>query len=253
MCVIAVAETVRITPDQVEKMFEANPAGAGVAWRDEIKDDKGRTHKVVRWKKGLSLAEVQDICKDIPLPFVAHFRIPTVGGSKKTLCHPFPIEKEVSLELEGTTRGFVLFHNGHWGRWKEFSLESAGKNGFKVPTGKWSDSRAMAWAAAHHGIGVLEFIDERAIAFSPAEIEVFGGGTTHSAWTLVNGGIFVSNTGWQFRTQHNNHNNWQGVCMFGHCKLARINGTKYCAKHPDGKDDILALPEKKRAWDIFLG
>ena len=250
MCVIAVSETVRLKTDQVEKMYEHNPAGGGVAWRDTIQE-KGKNIKVVRWKKGLSKQEMIDLAKELPLPFVAHFRIPTVGGPKKALCHPFPIEADVALDLEGMTKGHVLFHNGHWGRWKESSLDAAIKYGLKVPTGKWSDSRAMAWAAALHGLGVLEFIDEKAIAFGPGpeDIQVFGGGQTHSSWTLIDSGIYVSNTSWQYTTTHYgaHHTTYgKGVCMFGTCKKDRTGGTKYCEDHPDGKEKVAGfLPAKK--------
>ena len=195
MCVIALSEKTRVTDEMVRKMYEHNGAGAGVAWRETI-EEKGKTVVVVKWKKGLTLEETRELCESLPMPFVAHFRIPTVGGTKKSLCHPFPIEKDVRLDLEGTTKGYVLFHNGHWGDWKRFSLDTAAKNGFKVPTGRWSDSRAMAWAAAHHGLGVLEFIDEKAITFGPQEIEIFGG-QAGQHWALANG-VLVSNKAWDW-------------------------------------------------------
>lgn len=229
-------------------MFEANPAGAGVAWREGVKKGDKVTN-VVKWEKGLALQEIRELCKSLPLPYVAHFRIPTVGGPKKALCHPFPIEKNVSLELKGTTHGYVLFHNGHWGRWKEFSLDSSAKNGFQVPTGKWSDSRAMAWAAAYHGLGILEFIDEKAIAFGPNDIEVFGGGIHGNAWTVIGGGIYVSNTSWQYTSTNFNRggSTFKAVCMYGNCKADRIDGSRYCAEHPNGQPLTYppALPPKK--------
>src|SRR6185503_15959688 len=116
---------------------------------------------------------------------------PTVGGKVKELCHPFPVTRDVSLALQGKTDGFVVFHNGHWGQWKEKSLDAAVKHKVKVPNGKWSDSRAMAWSAHLYGVPVLEFIDEKAIAFGPEEIEVFGSG-----WTLVDD-VWVSNRHWE--------------------------------------------------------
>ena len=186
MCVIMVATKVRPTEEMVAKGFAANDAGAGIAWRERKKDGSLE----VVWKKGLEEAEVTDLVAKLPLPFTVHFRIPTVGGRVKELCHPFPITRDVSLSLSGRTDGFVMFHNGHWNSWKASSLENAQKFRVKVPTGKWSDSRAMAWAAHCYGIGILEFIDEKAIAFGTKDIEVFGSG-----WTQVND-VWVSNTHW---------------------------------------------------------
>lgn len=180
MCVIAIADEVRPTDEQVGKMFDVNPAGAGIAWRE-----KG----VVRWKKGLELDEVTELCAKVPMPYVVHFRIPSVGGKTPFLCHPFPVTPEVPLELQGTTKGFVLFHNGHWGRWRESTLEAAVRSNTKVPGGKWSDTRAMAFHAHIYGSGILEMIDEKSVMFGPDKVEVFG------AWSKE-GGLWVSNRGW---------------------------------------------------------
>ena len=184
MCVIAVCEEERVSPIQVEQMYNANNAGAGVAWRESGK---------VLWKKGLNLEEIQEIIADLPLPFVAHFRIPSCGGSSKMLTHPFPISKDAELVLEGSTTGRVLFHNGHWRDWKEMALKAglAGKG--KIPAGIWSDSRVMAWMANGMGLGVLTFIDEKVIAFGPYDLEAYGSG-----WSTIEGGkIWVSNTSWE--------------------------------------------------------
>lgn len=189
MCVIAVAAKERCSPEMVAKMFQANQHGAGIAWRD--KDEKGVG--TVAWKKGLDLEEVTELCAQVPLPYVAHFRIPSCGGPSLFLTHPFPIQKDVPLELEGSTKGNVLFHNGHWTAWKTTMLDASIRGNGKLPLGKWSDSRAMAWMAAHYGIGMLEFIDEKAVVFGPIELELFGSGT----WGKASEGIWVSNKGWE--------------------------------------------------------
>ena len=188
MCVIAVVDKERPTDDMVERMFDANNSGAGVAWRE---------NGAVRWKKGLDVDEIKELCRTVPIPFVAHFRIPSCGGAHDTLCHPFPIEKGASVALEGTFKGFVLFHNGHWAKWKETVLDSAVRGNVKIPVGKFSDSRAMALMAAYHGLGILEFIDEKIIAFGPNEIEVFGFG-----WSKVNE-VWVSNKSWENNFTYN--------------------------------------------------
>lgn len=166
-------------------MFDANDSGAGIAWR---------MGEYVHWKKGLEIAEIQDLCATVPLPYVAHFRIPSCGGSVLELCHPFPIEKSALLDLEGKIKGHVLFHNGHWNDWKKDTKDAALLGGIKLPTGRWSDSRAMAFLAAHFGLGILEMIDEKIVAFGLKEVEVFGFG-----WNKVND-VWVSNKGWESST-----------------------------------------------------
>ena len=72
-------------------------------------------------------------------------------------------------------------------------LDASIRGNGKLPIGKWSDSRAMAWMAAHYGIGMLEFIDEKAVVFGPTELELFGTGT----WGKASEGIWVSNKAWE--------------------------------------------------------
>jgi hypothetical protein len=188
MCVIAVAASERVTPEMAAKMNQANPHGAGIAWRDTEGQEA-----VVAYKKGLSLEEVVELCGKVPMPYVVHFRVPSCGGPSKLLTHPFPIQKDVPLELEGTTTGLVMFHNGHWGKYKDAMLEASIRSNNALPIGKWSDSRAMAWMAAHFGIGMLEFIDEKVVVFGPHEIELF----KTEGWDKIGKGIWVSNKYWE--------------------------------------------------------
>lgn len=184
MCVIAVCNDQRLTPEQAAKMWAANKYGGGMAWRE-----KGK----VIWRKGLSLDEIVELIQALPLPYVAHFRIPSGGFSPhNSLTHPFPIQKNVPLELDGSTKGSVLFHNGHWSQWKSTIMDASVRGAYQIPVGKWSDSRAMAWMAAHFGMGMLEFIDEKAVVFGPDELELFQPG----GWSKVGTGIWVSNNGW---------------------------------------------------------
>jgi hypothetical protein len=192
MCVIAIVRDTNLRPSrsEIDAMWAANPQGGGVAWRED-----GR----VKWKKGLSLIEMHEQIANLPTPFVAHFRVASVGdGGVKWLTHPFPIQDGVPLDLEGTAQHSVLFHNGHWGRWESQSREWLGQAGgrIKVPHGggKWSDSRSMAFWAFHFGLGIFEGdpwgIREKVIVYSPEEIQIFGEG-----WKRYNGYI-VSNDYW---------------------------------------------------------
>lgn len=160
---------------------------------------------MVKWEKGMNLDRTLELCKEVPIPFVVHFRIPTAGGRHESLCHPFPIAKHVPLDLKGATKGYVLFHNGHWTQWKDTLLKAAVTLTAKLPGGKWSDSRGMAWMAAHYGIGVLDLIDEKAVAFGPNDIEVASTG-----WSKEDT-VWCSNTHWKVKQwnptggQHGHH------------------------------------------------
>lgn len=268
MCVIAIAEKTRPTPEQVAAMFEQNSDGCGFAWREK-KGDETR----VRWEKGLmTLEEAQKQCAELPLPFVAHFRIQTVGGKRAALCHPFPILKEVPLDLKGSTNGFVLFHNGHWNSWRNSVLEAVWKTGYKIPSGKWSDSRAMAWSAAHFGVAILEFIDEKSAVISPEKLELTG-----KDWIdYEEKGLWVSNTNWTHRLKKvgvdNVHNrfrsgnvglenaegwkptesrgNLKRFCKKSDCTKDRLEGKELCQRHQDEKD--LITNKSKNNDDIAL-
>jgi hypothetical protein len=204
MCVIVIAASERPSPEMIAKMFQNNPHGAGIAWRDKAEDG---TTDIVSWRKGLVLDEVVELAEKAPLPFVAHFRIPSCGGPSDLLTHPFPVEKDVSLALEGSTTANVLFHNGHWSAYRTTMMDASVRGGWKIPKGKWSDTRAMAWMAAHFGIGMLEFIDEKAVVFGPQELEIF-----HAAgWTKLGQGIWVSNQMWQSERVHHLGRQQQGA------------------------------------------
>ena len=197
MCVIAIAETERPTREQVDAMWEANSHGAGITWRENGK---------VLWRKGLNLSQIQDMVRHTELPFAAHFRIPSVGPDLPILTHPFPIGHEASLELEGETDGAVLMHNGSWHTWDRFMTEIAALSHVKIPQGKWSDSRAMAFCASVLGVGWLELIpnQNRVFAFGADGLaEGFGEGW----YKLASPEIWVSNKYWEHRTTSNN--NWR--------------------------------------------
>jgi len=256
MCVICVVDKARPTDKMVEAMYDCNNAGAGFAWRQD---------GYVQWEKGLKIAEAVERCRKLPIPFVAHFRIPTVGGARESLCHPFPVEKDASLELTGRTKGYVLFHNGHWVDWRKTVLASSIEHKLQVPTGKWSDSRAMAWVAAHHGLGILEMIDEKCIAFGPRDTEVFGAG-----WERIDKQSdqpWVSNDHWKHRVSgFTNFNRGQQcgaddddqyeqyrvpyhsrpICLFSTCNKVRVHGSQFCWEHDKADKE---KKEKERLED----
>lgn len=231
MCVISISDTKRPTDNHVAKMFDANDAGAGIAWRED---------GFVRWEKGLDLKQIQDLVRSVPMPFIAHFRIPSCGGRTPDLTHPFPINKAVSLDLSGKTKDWVLFHNGHWGAWKNTALEAAIKKGqFKLPIGKWSDSRAMAWLANVYGQGILDLIDEKVAVLGPDEgqLEVWQG---TGGWHKVDD-IYVSNKAWEFRSVNRTYQGgYQGTG--GHFNLGKDTVKDVTGAYDDADDYFCRAP-----------
>lgn len=189
MCVIMASATGKRIPEHwLELGYESNQHGAGLAWRDA---------KRVHWRKGLNLNEFMDAYRKIPenAKHVTHFRIASCGGIGNELTHPFPLTDDATLLLEGSTRGAVLFHNGHYHMYRTKLEDMAAKSGgtIKIPFGPWSDSRAMAYIAHKLGPGVLPFFDEKIIYFSPDRFDVYG--TEGNKWILRDG-IHLSNNGW---------------------------------------------------------
>jgi len=121
--------------------------GIGVAWRQ---------NGLVHWRKGITLEQLKAIGKDTKGPWLIHFRQSTVGKAMPELCHPFPVNKDVSLKLEGKAMS-VLAHNGHWNNWANRLLNSLGKH--ELPDGPWSDTRAMAFLTAIHGREYMKLVD----------------------------------------------------------------------------------------------
>lgn len=174
--------------------------GGGIAWLE-------REEGVLYWKKGLTAEEIFQISQKKGLPQVAHFRIGTVGGKGKELCHPFPVTKKCSLALEGETQAPVLFHNGHYAAWREDAkrvLFQAAET--RLPGGEWSDSRALAWIAAHKGKGYLTLTGEKCNLLTVKGVELFGAFTEKK-------GISYSNLNWEARPyppHHLDYATWRG-------------------------------------------
>lgn len=240
MCILFAADKRRPTEEELEKMAITNPDGAGIAYR------VGEGSKLrVKWEKGLTLEQMQVLCAEVPMPFVGHFRIASCGPKTAEVTHPFPVEREMRSDLSGSTPGFVLFHNGHWGPWRDKGIDNAIKMKVKVPDGKWTDTRVMAWLAHLLGPNVLELIDEKVILFGTHKIEVYH----PDGWTRIND-LLVSNRLWEHRyvSRRNKeavddfnsmegggfygHQGVPNVCKTGNCKNAAVglNGW-YCEEH----------------------
>lgn len=160
MCVIYACYSGVPTERELEQGAFLNGDGAGVCWIENFNTKDAR----VRWKKGLAsdAKEVLKVIEENKLtpPFGIHFRTASIGGKCAELTHPFPVDDVLSARSDGTTRR-VLMHNGHIQKWKDWFFPIAiGAPDFEIPIGPWSDSRALAAAAALKGEGVLDFIME---------------------------------------------------------------------------------------------
>jgi hypothetical protein len=136
-----------------EQCEKKNPHGGGVSWISKEK---------LYFKKGIDAAEIYEIAAEFGPPCVAHFRISTIGGTPKELCHPFIVSKKSELHLEGTADS-VLFHNGVYNNWEKVCFNMVLNKNAVYPEGAMSDSRAMAWITAHCNPTWLDFIGQKTV------------------------------------------------------------------------------------------
>ena len=222
MCVIMVCNDTRPTEEMIERAYRANDDGAGGAFRG----DDGLVH----WNKGLDLEQIKAFFAEKPLPLVGHFRRESCGGKLASLTHPFPIDVKASNFINGHTGGEGLFHNGHWGKWKETLFEVCVRFGKKIPDGKFSDTRAMAFIGGIVGKNFFDLIDEKVVIFGPKTLEMTNSG---SGWTTING-VLCSNGAFMHIGTGNvyNHSDFRTnpACKGDRCYI-RINldSDGYCA------------------------
>lgn len=232
----------------VEKAYDHNDDGAGVASRET--NEQGEA--VVYWKKGLNKEEMVEMCAKLPLPYVAHFRINSIGGVRPSLTHPFPVHKSGSCALEGRTKGHVLFHNGTWKEWEEYMRQAAIFSNTPLPMGRNSDTRAMAWLCSIYGPGWMETLpDQKGIIFGPtdAQTQIFDG----NGWVKVND-IWCSNDYFYkpppVQQIHNHGHMGMGgysqiprgtgmghngkYCRYDMCANQTLDDKGYCFQHPGG-------------------
>lgn len=212
----------RPTNEMIEKAWDRNKDGGGVAYR-------GKNGKVV-WKKGLNFPEMKQFCQEMPTPSVAHFRVASCGGVRPALTHPFPIDVSTSTALEGETDGYVLFHNGDWKRWDEIALQAAVAKGIPIPVGKWSDSRAIAWLMSIYGHGFMELLPtQKGVAFGPKDMDIFTGG----GWKKINN-VWCSND-YFLSTAVGYSGGWQGggtMCYYPRCtRTDNLDLDHRCPEH----------------------
>lgn len=199
MCVICVVndDAHRPTDSMVQAMWESNDAGGGVGYITHKEDGT----PLAKWEKGIdNWKAMAEYAKELPEPFILHFRIPSVGGRTKALTHPFPLQDDVTLNLSGESENGILFHNGTWGRWKETLKEFTLHNSFKLPAGEWSDTRAMALMAHRLGPHWVEmFVDEKVVILVPQDEYGIPDLLMFGTWNYEYGMMF-SNMGWVHRS-----------------------------------------------------
>lgn len=113
MCVIVFSEKGKEAPteEQIRKMFNKNPDGAGFAYNDP--KDKNK----VKFEKGFMtvgalLERIKPLEQWKDTNFAIHFRIGTAGKNDAATCHPFKISNKFNVLRETKGEGAVLFHNG---------------------------------------------------------------------------------------------------------------------------------------------
>jgi hypothetical protein len=178
MCVILIAESRRLSNTLIDAAVQANPDGNGFAW---INDD------VVVFEKGITVARVKELARSVPMPYVFHARIATVGGKIPELCHPFTLNpKSNALATRGKSKAGVLFHNGHWHDWEEY---------VDVDKTAWSDTRAMAAIVKEYDVEALYSVvplTQKTVVMTPEKVHIRGN------WIHILNGVRASN-GWFLR------------------------------------------------------
>lgn len=232
MCVILVAKATRPTEEMVERAFDHNKDGFGIAWREFQRNAAGEvTLAEVVWKKGvMDVDEAQRLCQDAPLPYTAHFRVASVGGVKPTLTHPFLVDEAASLLLEGRTPGSVLFHNGHWSPWADKALEAAINSDSQIPIGDWSDTRAIAWMVHLYGPGFMELLTtQKGVLMAAKSLAVYTGG---DGWKKINDVWCSNDYFWTGRSRSSTHSTVYGkLCSLGRCRDRAEVGGEFCKAH----------------------
>ena len=147
-------------------------------------------------------------------------RISSSGGHTKDgfLNHPFLCSAKGTNKTEGKSKTLPLvFHNGTWTEWTNHLLKSIQATGDKIPDGKMSDTRAMSYLIAKHGINYSMFFENQKIAImTPKEIIRFG-----QWYDLKDENTIVSNTFWQ----NKNETRWNVYWDYGHPLGREISGT----------------------------
>ncbi len=196
MCVLIVCMSHFPDTRTLELCEQQNPQGWGVAWRNKKKD-------AVNYVKGIeSVPELEKLIDKLPtpaddFPIILHARVASSGSNDLRLNHPFTIGTETN-ELKGSSKKGVLFHNGTLFDWRREMKAAIELSGRKVPDGRFTDTRAMAFIADIRGINYLDLLNERIIVLTPKDLYSFGHTLRHdkTGW-YEKDGLWFSNSLWE--------------------------------------------------------
>ena len=230
MCVILVMEKGRLTEQELQNAWRANPHGAGIVIRG---------HGGLTVYRGIAkMQNLIDVYATIPdVPHLLHTRLATVGGISPQLTHPMVISRTSPVDVMRVVddRHAWLVHNGHVTDWETLGVTALCHGArFKGPT---SDTRILAALVAIAGPQVLAILDATAVISRPGSFVKYG-----STWSILRDGIYQSNRLWSYNamTYTVSDGVWQGVCNEQYKKGGPI--TKWLDKNraaiEEGKTDV---------------
>jgi len=193
MCQIAVCKKRPLTEKEIEEFWRSNSDGAGIAWFE---------NKKVHYKKGfMKLEELKKWylkrCYDFG-PHAVHFRLKSAGDKVPELTHPFPVEPQFNLSLEGITDS-VLFHNGTVSDYRNYLILLSLIKGVKIPKNV-SDSAVIAVLVYYCGENILNEGYNRFALLKNGNIELFGSWREEDGIMLSSYTHAVRSWGWKDKT-----------------------------------------------------
>jgi len=209
-------------------MAESNNDGIGIAWRD-------KRSKII-FQRGIKLSNAITILKMIEankFSYILHFRIATVGGVLRRLCHPFPVTTNQQLLFAKSGEvDYVLAHNGHWNQWDQDNATPP----FKSRQGPWSDSAALAYIAAKTGTIWIPSGNRICTLHSKDGLKIMD--TPHSGTWTHKDGYHLSNNYWD-RSSRGNVGYGYWANDYDQCEINRTTtpynsnykGNKYSCVH----------------------
>lgn len=112
MCVICYIpkNNFNIAEEDLRKMWNSNPHGAGIMWRDDKNDvyfSKGYMDFIDFYRDYLIIKN------DYNYECAVHFRIATSGGVNAPMCHPFTLTNNINdiKQIKGKSKVCIM-HNG---------------------------------------------------------------------------------------------------------------------------------------------
>ena len=154
MCVIVENHNFRPSEEFLEFINNKNPDGIGIAFFDGDE---------IVYEKGIDIDTLYDLTREIPFPYVYHFRKRTTGTYSDIMCHPFLATEDSPSIMSYRGDDPIIFHNGTLDTWDEYLFHASLSNNFKIPVGEINDTRALAILGAQVGWGLynLNFVTKK--------------------------------------------------------------------------------------------